>query len=98
MNNLKPTRIEFLPPQYEKGVRTHKLGGTRLGHEHDMNDAFFARVDWWRKYDGYLKTMEKKEDKKQWSAFLVAILLLLILSPIVTYIEYLIIWKKILGF
>jgi len=43
-------RFEILPPERNKKYSGGGFTGSRLGHEHDMNDAFGARVNWYEQF------------------------------------------------
>lgn len=56
-------RDVYLPPKQIEPLDGRPVG-TRLGHEHDMNDALWARLDWQKKYTNELKGLEKKDEVK----------------------------------
>jgi hypothetical protein len=58
-------RFEILPPQNrEKKYSSGLPMGTRLGHEHDMNDALWARLDWAKKYQDLVDQNKKDAENK----------------------------------
>lgn len=63
MTDHRP-RFEILPPA--KRERTYAAGipSTRLGHEHDMNDAFGARMDWYSKFKNLEDQIKKEAEGK----------------------------------
>lgn len=56
-------RDVYLPPRQREPIEGRRVG-TRTDHEHDQNDAFSARLDWYRKFKELEKSLEKKDERK----------------------------------
>lgn len=54
----------YVPPKQRDPIEGQPIG-TRLGHEHDMNDAFDARLDWYTRYKSLEKSVEEGAKKKE---------------------------------
>ena len=100
-------RVQIIPPRQRCNTPRWDRG-TRLEHEHDMNDAINARLDWVDKSAGRAKTMEElaanrtkqkqeEDERKNQSGKFQLFLLILALSPLIAMVEWFII-KRIFGF
>lgn len=87
------SRIEFLPPYYkiEKGPKSPSLP-VNSATMHDMLHAADVANNWAKSKEPPPPDIVKRQNK-----FFTWVLFMIIMSPIITYIEYLII-KRIFGF
>lgn len=56
----EPRKPRLVPYRRETPVVMH----SRLAHEHDQNDAIYARLNWYKEFSDFLKSKEEGVEKK----------------------------------